>query len=341
MQTETPALQRRELWPDVMRGILILLVLFHHTAAWGKLLYTPFFMTGFFFISGYFHSADKSFIQFFIGKFKGLMIPFFVLGYLFFLPSAWPHSLRFDVFYHWFLLGDAYWFIPCLFIAHLIQYGLTKLPLRHPVLHMLTSCAVCVTALYFSDYFKSYPWHTQVACVMQPFMMLGYLSRRARLFNFSRTRNIITCCIFALLYTALVSWAFFIEHAPWCDLAYFKYGNTFLFIPLSLFGTLFLAYFSASIADGQRLLSLIGRHTLVIYITHGLFIFLLSGAVSVLFRDIAHMPWRPIDMTHPGAWNIACMLFIAGATAAGLTTSYLLQHYLPWVLGKFHTRHSK
>lgn len=77
----------RELWPDIMRGVLILLVLFHHSAAWTKLLYTPFFMTGFFFISGYFHSESKSFIPFVVAKFKGLVVPALTLGLAYFSAS--------------------------------------------------------------------------------------------------------------------------------------------------------------------------------------------------------------------------------------------------------------
>lgn len=325
----------RELWPDMMRGILILLVLFHHSASWGKLLYTPFFMAGFFFVSGYFHSESKSFIPFVIAKFKGLVIPALTLGLAFLVAREGLMVFHVKELFSRFVCGYAYWFLFCLFVAHVLQYGLVRLFRQNRLLLMLSACMVGAVALYFSHNAEVYPWHAQVACVMQPAMMLGFMARKANWFGVSQGRKTAMCIGFAILYVALFSIAFFVVRMPWCDIMYNDFGNIYFFLPMSLVGSLFLAYFSASITDGQKLLSLIGRHTLVLYITHRIFFLLLMGGMSVLFRDIAHMPWRPIDHTHPGAWAITCALSICFATLCGISISMFLQRYAPWVLGKF------
>lgn len=333
-----PRAQERELWPDIMRGILILLVLFHHSAAWGKLLYTPFFMTGFFFISGYFHSDSKPFLPFLVAKFKGIIIPALTLGFasLFILKGLSVFDC--SKLCEWFIFGYAYWFLFCLFVAHLLQYILVRFFCRNHLLLILSASMISIVALYFSHHARIYPWHAQVACVMQAPMMLGYLSRKANWFKISRPAKMLMCGSFTFIYTVLFGVAFFVVHMPWCDLIYNDFGNIYFFLPLSLLGTLSLAYFSAFIAENQKLIPLIGRHTLVIYITHGVFFCLVMGGTSVLFRDIAHMPWRPVDHTHQGAWSITCFIAICFATGAGVALSMLLHRYAPWVLGKFSLR---
>lgn len=325
----------RELWPDIMRAILILLVLFHHSASCGKLLYTPFFMTGFFFVSGYFHSETKSFVPFVVAKFKGLVVPALTLGFAVLVIKKGSMAFNAEKLFSNFVCGYAYWFLFCLFVAHVLQYGLVCLFRQNRLLLMLSACIISVVALCFSHHAEVYPWHAQVACVMQPAMMLGFLARKANWFGVSLQRKTALCIGFSILYVALFSIAFFVVHMPWCDIMYNDFGNIYFFLPMSLVGSLCIAYFSASITDGQKLLSLIGRHTLVIYITHSIFFRLVTGGTSVLFRDIAHMPWRPIDHTHPGAWAVTCALSILIATLSGISISMLLQRYAPWVLGKF------
>lgn len=325
----------RETWPDVMRGILILLVLFHHTAGWGKLLYTPFFMTGFFFLSGYFHSETKPFIPFVVAKIKSLIVPTLTLGFIVLIMLKGVHVFNAEVLFSCYVCGFIFWFLFCLFVAHLIQFCLVRLFGKNQFLLITSAATLGIGVLCFSHQTDVYPWHAQVACVMQPAMMLGYLSRKANWFRIPQCRKIVACGGLAFLYVALFSVAFFVVHMPWCDLMYNNFGNVYFFLPMSLVGTLCLAFFSSIVAEGQKLLSLIGKHTLVIYITHRVFVILTIGGTSILFRDIAQMPWRPVDHTHPGAWAITCILAICIATLAGISISALLQHYAPWALGKF------
>lgn len=333
MSVEKPGC-KRELWPDVMRGILILLVVFHHSAAWAKLLYTPFFMTGFFFISGYFHSESKPFIPFVIGKFKNLIIPTFTIGFVVLVILKKQQAFSLHHLYEWYVCGSVFWFLFCLFAAHALQYVLVRLFSRKYLFLMLSSSIIGIGALIFSHHANVYPWHAQVACVMQPAMALGYIARQKDWFNIPMRRKLFIFSSLSFLYIILLSIAFFIIHMPWCDLISNEFGNVYLFLPMSLSGTLCLAYFAALICQGQNILSLIGRHTLVLYITHRVFIVLVLGGTSILFRDIAHMAWRPIDHTHIGAWNVTCLLAICFATAAGICLSMLLNRYAPWLLGK-------
>lgn len=335
--TTEPRTLKRELWPDVMRGILILLVVFHHSAAWSKLWYTPFFMSAFFFISGYFHKEQQPFLRFALNKGKSLLLPAVTLGFVCLLVRKGADLFNLNILYHYYCLGGAYWFLFCLFAAHIIQYWLVKLLHHRTILLLAVSFGVSIATLFLTprtEHITQTPWHIQAACVMQAPMVLGYLSHKKRIFDLSRMKAIMVSITLAFCYVALLWVAYVHVHMAWCDVIYNDYGNIYLFLPMSLCGTLFCAFFSKAIDDKQYALSRIGKRTLVIYITHPIFLAIVIKGTSFLFRDVAHLPWRPIDHTHPGVWNLTCCFAIFVAITAGGCISIFLERYAPWMLGK-------
>ena len=73
---------KRVEWLDVLKGILILFVILSHSypAQGYRYFFTPFFLTLFFFASGYTFSTKKNTKAFLQNKWKRLGIPFLVLG---------------------------------------------------------------------------------------------------------------------------------------------------------------------------------------------------------------------------------------------------------------------
>lgn len=327
----------REIWPDVMRGILILLVVFHHSAGWAKLWYTPFFMAGFFFISGYFHKGQQPFLSFALTKGKNLLLPAFTLGFICLYVRLGANLFNFDCLYHLYCLGAASWFLFCLFAAHLVQYWIIRLLHRNMILMLAVSFGISIVTLVLThrtEAIEQSPWHIHAACIMQAQMILGYLAHQKRLFDISPMKALMASIMFACCYMVLLWIAYVHVHMTWCDVIYNDYGNNYLFLPMSLCGTFFCAYFSKAIAQKQYCFSLIGKHSLVIYMTHPIFLTIVVKGTSFLFRDVAHLPWRPIDQTHPGAWNVTCCFAILVATTAGVLISILMNRYTPWMLGK-------
>lgn len=69
-------------WADIMKGILILFVVLSHSypAEIYQQFFTPFFLSMFFFVSGYFFSRKGSFGAFLKSRLYQLILPLLLLG---------------------------------------------------------------------------------------------------------------------------------------------------------------------------------------------------------------------------------------------------------------------
>lgn len=119
-------------WIDKMRGICMLLVILHHSGApdeYQKFL-SPFFLSGFFFISGYlFENPNKTFdwkLKL-IRIFETLFIPYFIYGTItYFVVAGYTEIYQkgnYDVispFLKELLLGSKLWFMSALIISEIV-----------------------------------------------------------------------------------------------------------------------------------------------------------------------------------------------------------------------------
>lgn len=112
---------------DIAKGICILLMVVGHSGAPKSVIYYiyAFHMPFFFFVSGITTTIDKPFLQFFKGKFKGLVVPFLFYYVIYLLCySALYHrgileQLQQDIQTH---IRMALWFVPILFFAQIINW---------------------------------------------------------------------------------------------------------------------------------------------------------------------------------------------------------------------------
>ena len=74
---------KRIVWVDVVKYICILMVMLSHlearTDVW-QAFYTPFFLSAFFFVSGYVYKPKDGFKQFLYKKFRQLFFPWLVFS---------------------------------------------------------------------------------------------------------------------------------------------------------------------------------------------------------------------------------------------------------------------
>ena len=125
---------KRVEWLDVLKGILILFVILSHSypAQGYRYFFTPFFLTLFFFASGYTFSTKKNTKAFLQNKWKRLGIPFLVLGgirvginYLLYRDG----SVK-DYIVNFLLQknsqGDELWFVSCLITTSILMYIVKK-----------------------------------------------------------------------------------------------------------------------------------------------------------------------------------------------------------------------
>lgn len=115
---------RRIGWIDMGRGILFIFVIICHSrlaTSWLKFIYEPFFLTGFFFLSGYLYK-QRQLRENFKSIFNGLLVPFVLYSLIWGTISlVQSKSVVFSLstvlqnLYG----GDSIWFIPCLILVEL------------------------------------------------------------------------------------------------------------------------------------------------------------------------------------------------------------------------------
>lgn len=185
---------------DISKGLLILIVLFDHICWQVKnneiennlvenlmnyfFVFNSFFMSAFFFITGFCSSFNKNFFQFLYTKIKRLLIPALFLGAIqniILLVLTNPESLGIKPILRMFLKmlvqifvdGGQYWFLSAIFVANILFWTIYKI--RNNYLKaILIILLYCIGVLLY-NYNISNIWSIQQALLLLPFMFLGYL----------------------------------------------------------------------------------------------------------------------------------------------------------------------
>ena len=186
-------------WIDIIKGICILFVMLSHSnpPAVYRHFFTPFFLTMFFFVSGYTFSTKNSFKEFLTGKIKHLVIPLFALGSIRIVGMSILGLAKPLLGFKGFLLqiscqNDEMWFASCLFTASMILYALLRFNSQlqsHNKELLLTSEAILFMILGYSlmlVFNVRLIWEFEIACIMLLYMVLGYLFKRTNQVSISK-----------------------------------------------------------------------------------------------------------------------------------------------------------
>lgn len=129
----TEVQKERIVWIDVVKYFCILMVMLSHleakTDVW-QAFYTPFFLTAFFFVSGYVYKSKDNFKRFLYKKFRQLFIPWLVFSVFDILMSQIVsfnrhESLSTELIWNFIQIrgqGDGVWFVAALFMAFIPFY---------------------------------------------------------------------------------------------------------------------------------------------------------------------------------------------------------------------------
>lgn len=309
-------------WLDVLKGLMILFVLLEHSypAPVYVRIYTPFFLTMFFFASGAAFSTKQSFGEFALGKVRRLLIPLFglslirfVLGYV-----LGDHDLPGH------LLGlcmqisgrmDELWFVACLFTCSMLMYGAVKLYRVRPA--MGAGLAAALGLLGYADMLfwqVRLPWQVETACFMLPYMFAGWLLRQSnpmqRLLQAPRTVFLCTAVYAALV--ALVD--------PQANIHMQQFGHPAVFWVLTWLAVPPVIALSKLLAETRMRGALvrIGRNTL--------FLFVFGGFVRIVFYAVTDR----LGLHMPLLLSVVCMVLSA---AVLLVPAELTRRWLPWLVG--------
>lgn len=334
------SLMKRVTWIDNVKFICIFFVMVSHLECPPRifrLFFDPFFLTAFFFVSGYVYKDCSSFKELIKKKSKALLVPWFWFGLFNIVTShiisfTEHSSLKKEIALNLLQIrgyGDRMWFIAALFMAHIPFYFLVKYCDKNKRL-FITILMYVISFVYsffvdgnlFPWGTNKLPWHLEYIFIVNFYMVLGYEYKNLDeniLKRFDQKRNnIIISCIYIVLVLINYIGGFTISDE--------FIASTFMTIILQICGV-FVCIAVGKVIPNNKCVSYIGMNTLIYYGLHGK----VESIIEVVLKKI-------------GLYEILCMNTIAGILggivivlcimAILLPLVWIINKYFPFVIGK-------
>ncbi len=270
-------------WINIAKGIGILLIVYGHSYP-PEILYHFFYyfhIPLFFFISGYlFNKTQPVFEQFFIHKFKTLMIPFYVYGFfmtlLIFILHWYRDDLNPEIVIHYLsgllnarernLANTDLWFLPSLFLTSISAYIiLQKIPRR--TLFSIILFIIVVGMIYMTDRKGNSIYSITTVPSALFFFIAGFYYRKLDFYIEKTAYSIVYFLFVIIVFT--VSYKYFHQTV---DIGANYFGRSVLLMLINgLLGTMLVIFLSRKIGS-NGLLEYFGKISLYIFIFHQIFV---------------------------------------------------------------------
>lgn len=332
MNGHNDPLMRKD-WIDWSRGILMFLVYVYHSEVYygdghsWSWTFAPFFLTGFFFISGYLFCKDLYAVS--LSKkckqiLKGLLIPYLFFTILFIVPKflfyqSDVQQLIIDVF-----MFRASWFVVVIGILQLI-YAITlykspsnkKLFFTTFVLFLIGYLSVYLyqdipTFIANSSWLQSpllpnrFPFCLNIAFVMCPFFYLGIVYRQIKRGIKISVKALI---IMIAVYTIIIS-VDRLYIGSNITIAMHEYINLPIVFLYGLLGIVILIEVSKRIYKA-RFINYIGKHSILFYFLNGIALQFVTKAANIIsignrggYLSIIFIATIACLLTFPVVWFI-------------------------------------
>lgn len=334
------SLKKRVVWLDNVKLICIFFVMVSHlecTPRIFRLFFTPFFLTAFFFASGYVYKDTPSFKELIKKKARALLVPWFWFGLFNIVTSQIltfnAHaSLKEEIIHNLLQVrgyGDRMWFIAALFVAHIPFYFLVKYCDRKK--RVIISTIMFILSFVYSFYVdgnlfpwgtNNLPWHLEYIFVVNFFMVMGYEYKNSdenilKKFD-TKLNKVLLLCIYLLLvvlnyYVGFTQSNIFII-------------STVMTIIMQVIGVA-LCVEAGKILPCNKIFSYVGMNTLIYYGLHGK----VESIIEVVLRKV-------------GIYGLLCdnaiigivggILIVICVSVLLLIPTWIINRYLPFVTGK-------
>ena len=323
---------------DIAKAIAIFLVLMGHTVdsdTMSKTVIYSFHMPLFFMLSGFVMKSRASYTKetwkTFLGKRVWTMLFTYLLWGLIYAKFSFKHLLyilwgtRNTLIYAESL--TSLWFLPVLFLASVMAEAVNAAASRIKcnralVLSLFAVGMLCIGLILPTNEKYGYPFGADIAFTAAGFMLIGELA--AMLFQMPFTQKpLLSAVCFLVSAGCFIAYFLLVPQDGYVLMANSIYGNPFLFVFISLIGSVMVISFSMllqCVKQDQKLLPYIGRNTLGIFILHKPVVELLRKVVTKLH----------FDYNHP-----VCLFVIPVVTlCVVLPVLYVIQRYAPFLFGK-------
>lgn len=325
-------------WIDYGKGICMLVVIFYHTLCYYTqnerltFLFFPFFLTFFFFLSGYvidinkfnFRKSIKSIIQ-------RLFIPYLIFTSIIWLPKAISHnsviSIKFmlcDI-----LGGYASWFIAALIVAKATLSGIMIFTKSLKIIWIIALIFILigfVSTIYIDH---PAPWYYNYGFISLIYILLGSTYRKYKdNITLTSTRYLI-CSI--IIYISLI---FLNKLYPTSIYYYNMTSNNISFLGiisymiLSLSGIWMMINIVTALPINLRLLKYVGKNSLIYYFLNG-------GVITVCV-----IVCNSIGLNYNGV-ILREVLFYIIIIAILTIISLFINKFCPWMIGIYKPKIKK
>lgn len=324
-------------WVDIGKFICIMFVMLSHLESGTeglRRMYSPFFLTVFFFLSGYVYREAFSFKEHFIKKVKGLFVPWFVFSHFNIILSQFislktRSSLSEQLVWNWLQIrgkDDGMWFVAALFIAYIPFYFFVKQ--KRPCLMITLSiflsvisvvCTKVVTREIFPWNTVALPWHIEYVFQAMLWMIFGYYFKIYGEHIFDKHNTKLTCVFLWAAYLFIV-YAFSGNYPNWINipLEYF----------VSVLGILSIISLCKLVKSNKYFL-FVGSNTLTFFGLHGKVYAVLEKMMTV-FAGRLYQAILESDLTS----NIFAIILVVLISLILIIPAKIINRWFPWVLGR-------
>lgn len=337
----------RIVWVDIAKYICIMFVMLTHLESSTeplRALFSPFFLTLFFFCSGYVYKADNSFGKFFVKKVKQLFVPWLILSTANILMSQIlsfnEHKpLAEELFWNYLQIrgmDDGVWFVAALFVAFVPffffikwyqkkSYSLKRAGLLIGIgfilsfLSNLYGYVMDPTILPWGS--VALPWHIEYIFIAMFYMLMGYLFRHL----FENKFDIWNTTAFRFLLWAVYVAVICVDHC-------YSGNNVFLRIVLGYTSSILgigAVISVCKILKPNKYILYIGQNSLLCFALHGKVYSLIQ---TVLKKFAGKLYFAILDNVL--ASSVFAILFTFVLSFILIVPIYIINHYFPFVIGR-------
>ena len=332
-------INKRVLWVDIVKGMCMFFIIMSHshTPKIYSYIYTPFFLSTFFFTSGYTFNQRSNFASFFLHKCKSLLIPYFCFGiinaFLAFLVDGDSFLFRLRGLLLSPKGNDDLWFIMCLFIMQCMFYFVWKLYyiVNHKSKKIIyADFIIGIVSILFSilgyEIAKhipfGIPYQITTSAIQLPYMTFGFIWKKEDIKEIE-LKPLLILIVLYIVFSLTISNDISIHRDSY---EYFA-----LYIPEGLLGVYIIASLSRMIARSgewiSKALVFVGANTLVYYAFQSKFIRLLDLFISYFNVKISYY--------------VLCPLYAVLGCFALALPAYIVKKYFPFLLGKTYNLNLK
>lgn len=323
-----PIVNKRIGWLDSSRGIAFLVVLYSHLDFSNPTILkylTPFFLTAFFFVSGYLFKTETTFAKVLEQRVRTLFIPFVIYGTLMlalrqfasFKSNVIPFKDAFISMITQDGSDSSFWFIPSLFIFSLFFYWLAK-PCKTGKAFLLLAIVLFVanwSAKKFGLPQLNYRMDTMgYACA---YMALG------------KAFKIYEASIAKLMSLKIVvpTFAIYLALTTFDPIRISYTGSPYLIdaLVISILG-LFLLIFISRYAEKSKFIVFVGSNSLLYFCLH--------GKAYALVQAVVYKVSSPSLIENPIAFTVTGFLVAIISALLLIIPILAINKWLPFTTGK-------